>query len=378
MSQDGDSVYVKSEEQEEDPLTTLLQQLLKETEGLQRENDMLDSYLAKVDPNKITLQLEEEAHKKKKISKKGKVEVKKETFQRLTDEEKNDIASHEIEVLQAEIDNIKKAGEKDIEDIKTLMEEVDMRIAETKKDTYEFKRDIIIGAENSRTGKTVAEKMIRFMEDKLRQKDTMIEKLRLKNTTMKAQIQKLEQQLQHKEEMGEVLHLVDFDQLKIENQQYMEKIEEKNNELLKLKLSTSRTVQVLNSLKFQLSELVGAGQQLRKLLKDKASEQSRFDNDLSSVGVAKVTVEKTVRRLQAEQEDFDQPQIMDYIRVKHEVAELEKQVIDWQRKIEIMEMEKTRTRALLRTVTGLTNNPNSGRSTAVHSPNASPKTTMRV
>jgi hypothetical protein len=44
--------------------------------------------------------------------------------------------------------------------------------------------------------------------------------------------------------MGEVLHLVDFDQLKIENQQYMEKIEERNNELLKLKLSTSHTVQV--------------------------------------------------------------------------------------------------------------------------------------
>ncbi len=36
-----------------------------------------------------------------------------------------------------------------------------MRIAETKKDTYEFKRDIIIGAENPRTGKVIAEKMIR-------------------------------------------------------------------------------------------------------------------------------------------------------------------------------------------------------------------------
>lgn len=44
--------------------------------------------------------------------------------------------------------------------------------------------------------------------------------------------------------LPQVLHLVDFDQLKIENQQYMERIEERNNELLKLKLSTSRTVQV--------------------------------------------------------------------------------------------------------------------------------------
>ena len=58
---------------------------------------------------------------------------------------------------------LKKAGDKDIDDIKTLMEEVDMRITETKKDTYEFKRDIIIGAENGRTGKIAAEKMIRWV-----------------------------------------------------------------------------------------------------------------------------------------------------------------------------------------------------------------------
>jgi len=42
-----------------------------------------------------------------------------------------------------------------------MMEETDLRIAETKKDTYEFKRDIVVGAENFRTGKTVAEKMLR-------------------------------------------------------------------------------------------------------------------------------------------------------------------------------------------------------------------------
>jgi hypothetical protein len=46
------------------------------------------------------------------------------------------------------------------------------------------------------------------MEEKLRQKDTTIEKLRLKNSTIKAQIGKMEHMLAHKEEMGEVLHLV--------------------------------------------------------------------------------------------------------------------------------------------------------------------------
>ena len=54
----------------------------------------------------------------------------------------------------------------------------------------------------------------------------------------------LEMQIKQKEEMGEVLHEVDFNQLKIENQQYLEKIDEKNQELLRLKLMAGNTLQV--------------------------------------------------------------------------------------------------------------------------------------
>ena len=44
-------------------------------------------------------------------------------------------------------------------------------------------------------------------------------------------------------------HEVDFKQLKIENKRYSEHYEEKNQELLKLKLTAGNTLQVLNSYK---------------------------------------------------------------------------------------------------------------------------------
>ena len=47
-----------------------------------------------------------------------------------------------------------------------------------------------------------------------------------------------------KEELAEGLHLIDFEQLKIENQSLNEKIEERNEELLKLRKKTTTTVQV--------------------------------------------------------------------------------------------------------------------------------------
>lgn len=49
--------------------------------------------------------------------------------------------------------------------------------------------------------------------------------------------------------MGEVLHEVDFKQLKIENKQYIEKIDEKNAEMIKLKKMVGMVTQTLNQRK---------------------------------------------------------------------------------------------------------------------------------
>jgi hypothetical protein len=48
----------------------------------------------------------------------------------------------------------------------------------------------------------------------------------------------------NKEQLAEGLHLIDFEQLKIENQSLNEKIEERNEELIKLRKKTTVTVQV--------------------------------------------------------------------------------------------------------------------------------------
>lgn len=81
------------------------------------------------------------------------------------------------------------------------------------------------------------------MEDRLKSSDALIEKLKLKNKSIKAQRDKLKQRVDQKEAMSDALHVVDFDQLKIENQQYLERIEEKNAELLQVKVTTGHTVQ---------------------------------------------------------------------------------------------------------------------------------------
>lgn len=117
-----------------------------------------------------------------------------------------------------------------------------MAITEIRKDAFDFQREIliglqiisiqfykkIIGGENSRTGKIEAERIIKYREEKLRQKDALIEKNKAKKATYESQIFKTEAQIKKKEEMGDDLKFIDFHQLQIENKKYVKEIDQKN------------------------------------------------------------------------------------------------------------------------------------------------------
>merc|ERR1719502_513971 len=167
----------------------------------------------------------------------------------LTQEEKYRIANQEVDALNKDIDQTKKTSDQNLDILRALMEETEIHTAEVKRDAYEFRRDIVVGAENPRTGKTMAEKVLKYMEDKLTQKDTLINKLLMKNQAYKISIKKADLQLKSKQETGDDLQYIDFHQLQIENQQFVQRIEEANQELLNLKRSSGRTVKILNNMK---------------------------------------------------------------------------------------------------------------------------------
>lgn len=53
---------------------------------------------------------------------------------------------------------------------------------------------------------------------------------------------KAENQIKHKEEMGDDLKFIDFHQLQIENKKHVKDIDERNKKLLALKLNSGKTV----------------------------------------------------------------------------------------------------------------------------------------
>ena len=78
----------------------------------------------------------------------------------------------------------------------------------------------------------------------------------------------MEKNLRAREQLAEGLHMIDFEQLKIENQTLNEKIEERNEELAKLKRKKTITVLVLTHIREKLRFVERQSEDLRKELED--------------------------------------------------------------------------------------------------------------
>jgi hypothetical protein len=175
-------------------------------------------------------------------------------------------------------------------DLQTRLDDKEFKAGEIGSSFKEFKREILAKAVNSRTGKSISKRLINQFEMIEQKHEEDLERVRLKNISLRTALRKLERALRAKEHLAEGLHMIDFEQLKIENQTLNEKIEERNEELAKLKRKKTVTVQVLTHVREKLrfidksnsvgrSELEGFENQslsMRAVLTDTKRDRDRF------------------------------------------------------------------------------------------------------
>ncbi|XP_027472854.1 coiled-coil domain-containing protein 113 isoform X2 [Zalophus californianus] len=172
----------------------------------------------------------------------------------LSCDQKCELVQKELEDMKDEIRHMRANAERDLQHHEAIIEEAEIRWAEVQRAMHEFKKDILKTISKKKGSILATQKVMKYIEDMNRRRDNMKDKLRLKNVSLKVQRKKMLLQLRQKEEVGEALHDVDFQQLKIENAQFLETIEAKNQELIQLKLASGNTLQVLNTYKSKLHQ----------------------------------------------------------------------------------------------------------------------------
>lgn len=168
--------------------------------------------------------------------------------------------------LRTEHDKLQQEYHTIAEDMQSKLEDRKAKATEFKQSFVSFKRDVCKSSESSRTGKGLPEKIVRHLEELEGQKDDEVSKARLKNIAFRNRLKVVEAGLKQKEELAEGLHLIDFEQLKIENQTLNEKIEERNEELSKLQKKKTTTVHILTHVKEKLGFVQMENQRLKRQL----------------------------------------------------------------------------------------------------------------
>jgi len=357
-------------------LQDLMQNLMDHNENLELENQLYESYYQRTNPyvmklNKLNDSSDPNAKQEmdldsaltewelqKKIKKrqqsnrrddrkKKRKDEEEEKPLLLTVEQKLEIIGRAHDEFKEKIEKKKDKWERAIDEVKAELEEIDLRLIDINKSIHDFNRDFETHhSKGKRPNKINAEKFVKYFEDRLRMKDAVIEKCRLKKTTLKIQKNKLYIQLKQKEEMGEVLHAIDFDQLQIENKQYLAKIDERNAELIKLKMTAGRTIQILNKYKNNLQLSSQEYDKLKTEISQRKEIYSKLLAEVNKVSNEKDKVEWVNTKFKKKIDEYKVPEVMEYIDLKIEQNELQKKLKNWKIKVEIAEMALKRIRKI--------------------------------
>jgi len=227
--------YIEQPEYDREQLIERYHQALAERQQYQEQNYQLQHKLA-------------EYFRKKKSD-----DVRQEADKNVTDQEQRYLKyMANLDELRRQDVEVRENYKHQIEDLKIRCEDKQSLVDDERVAFMEDKRRVALESVNSRSARPIPPKDIEQYLSTENRKEAEVVTVRLENIKLRNKLKKKEQALKSKEELAEGLHLIDFEQLKIENQTYNEKIEERNEELLKLRKKITSTVQVLTHLKEKL------------------------------------------------------------------------------------------------------------------------------
>ena len=272
----------------------------------------------------------------------------------LTMEQKLDIIMSEHDLARNESTRREVANEKKLDQLKVCFTSIrvllffksifsllqsDIEWMENEEMDFQIALEDFLKAKDSsidkRTRKLVGEKLERYFNERLKARESLINKLRDRSSGLKRLITRLEGQLRQKEEMGETLHEVDFEQLKIENKQYLDKIDEKNIELIMLKRQVGKATQSLNRYKDELHRQTKDLVDIQQRIDKQKNLYTHAEQEMVDAGYEQSRAARVHHHLAEQTENYQVPEVLDYVKKKALLYNLERDCEVWERKVEI-------------------------------------------
>ncbi|MES1911569.1 MAG: hypothetical protein MHM6MM_003982 [Cercozoa sp. M6MM] len=254
------------------------------------------------------------------------------------------LAHQEKLTATEELNTLKQDADAAVLSLEVLIEEVRLQMASTKRDSYEFRRDAVIGgALASRAGlraqRVSSDRAVRHVEEKIRTLTTQRDKLCSKNQALRAQLTRAEAQLKQKIQQGETLRPIDLQQLKIENKQLDAELAARNHALTQAKLAAGHVLHALNDARAELNEAQVDVDRLAHDLVEYRKMSEKLKNDARKVEQEFKKEKERFESINQSAPTGETPQIIHYITLRERERKLVCQREVWKRRIELTKKE---------------------------------------
>jgi hypothetical protein len=187
------------------------------------------------------------------------------------------------------LENRRNEGQLSLQAYKEKNESVVVEAMQYEMNFRGYVKDCATRALFPRKNKPIPPKRVeQFMEEEVAMYEA-IHDVRVQYVRLRNKADKLSKTIKKKENQNDGMHLIDFEQLKIENTNLNEKIEERNEDLLKLRKKATTTIHVLTHVKEKLEYVkqentllqkqVGELDDMLSALRDKLSHTKK-DRDI--------------------------------------------------------------------------------------------------
>ncbi|XP_057610081.1 coiled-coil domain-containing protein 113 [Chionomys nivalis] len=347
--EDSDNAVTDSQTEEDGELPViqlcgLVEELSYGNSALKTETEMFEKYYSKLEPRDhrmprlSEIKFSAAEFLQFRSRRKSKARAGLDRTSGLSVDQKLELVQKELEDTREEIRHMRANAERDLQYHEAIIEEAEIGWIELQRAVHEFEKDILKTISKKKGSILATQKVMKYIEDMNRRRDNMKDKLCLKNISLKVQKKKMLLQLRQKEEVGEALHDVDFQQLKIENAQFLETIEARNQELIQLKLASGNTLQVLNIYKNKLHRAMEIYNSLDKEILQRNELLGKIEKETIQAEEDRAKAHTLNIKLRKQLAEFRAPQVMMYVKEKILNGDLEKTIKMWERKVEIAEM----------------------------------------
>ena len=255
---------------------------------------------------------------------------------------KLEIANQVNEKLEEMIRFEERKHISEVESIKAMLVQIGIREKEMEKEKTQFNREIIEESTDERTGHIIGERILKWYDDMVKAKEIKKETLKLKRDSMIAKIKTTKDRLKDKRDHGDKLQQVDYDQLKIDHDNYLSDINALSTELGELQKTSSSVVSRLQKARNKLLTQEKECEEMKQSIEQKLKAISKYGKEANDVENDHKKLISNNEDIVTKKSEYRVPDVSDYIDKKARIYEQSKVIKNWERKVQLATMNVKR------------------------------------